>query len=218
MLRPLVTLFALAVVPTAPAGLIAYQGFEGNATDTYGYADASDVGAGGTAAPVPLFGVTGAVTSLIGPESGGLFWGLKDLRRADGGPIVYRLNFDPLDLRGYENVTVRFAWTGLLTESGDSMAFTVNGGRVPLPVQSTSLAFGDPWRPREVQIPDSATVLDLSLSASRGQGTYWGGWDSISVTGDAVEVAAVPEPATAWLLGAAALGGWGVRRRRSSHL
>ena len=214
MPRSLAVLLALTIVREAPAGLIAYQGFEGRPTDTFGYAHDPGTYVDDPASPKEQFRVTDAVDNFIGPESGDFFWGLHNLRKAGGDPILHRLDFDSLDLRGVENVTLSFAWSALLFDSGDTLGYTVNGEAGTLRFDETRLSFADPWRTKDLPIDDSVTELNLSLTASRDKLGYFGGWDSVTVTGDVVDVAAVPEPAAAWLFGAAALGGWGARRRR----
>ena len=219
-MRPLTTSAALAALSLAPAccpaAVVVSQGFDAADSDNYGF----------TANPTPynqaggtdVFSVTDRVGGITA-QSGGFFWGMRDLNNpGGGGNFDHVLSFDMVDLTGFENVVLSFFYNAVGYDAGDDLFYAVNGDRVQLIDGTNGGGLStNGWERVTVSIADTVDTLLFSLSARQNGASDFAGWDSITVTGDAVAAPAVPEPASLALF---ALGGLGLaagRRRLAAR-
>jgi len=127
----------------------------------------------------------GAIT----PQSGSLFWGMRDLDNPNGGGAFrHRLTFDVIDISSYSNVTVSFYYYTDGYDSNDSIFYNVqydNGTTWPLAgdieLDKNTLA----WTEVSINVPSGTNYVRLQLSARQNGGSDYAGFDNIILMGTA---------------------------------
>lgn len=118
------------------------------------------------------------------------FWGIQDLDNDDdgsgGGNFYHYLEFDPIDISEYQNVTLSFQFYTLGFDSGDAIEYLVEYDNGSTWGTATALDKNtDNWTTVTINIPDDKDIVRLRLQAEQNGVEDFAGWDDIRLTGEA---------------------------------
>ncbi|WP_309384166.1 PEP-CTERM sorting domain-containing protein [Cerasicoccus frondis] len=209
--------FLILGLVCAPLGAasIAFQGYDGDAADTWGYTpDPVETNTSGD-----VWEPSASFKTITAPQAGSDFWTMQDLSGVNtlntrSGNLTQ--TFATIDTSGYTDISISFYYWIFQMDSGDEMYYEIDtgsgfGAPVAFVSPSENNFSTDAWVQETINIGDASSVtLRLSTTPWTGGGNEYAGWDSVSLEGTVV-----PEPATyALMLGAACLGLLACRRRQ----
>jgi uncharacterized repeat protein (TIGR01451 family) len=185
----LTALLAMLVALGLPAALagatstIAFQGFEGTAGDDWNYTN--NPATYNTSGDVWI--VASAVETL-NPNTGSNLWAMRDLNNPNGGgAFAHTLEFSDVNVSGYAEVEISFAYNVFEYDSGDRLDYQVffdgaGQGEVALFTGSGNASTAG-WETEVITVPDSVMQVSLVLSATQDGGGDYAAWDDIMITG-----------------------------------
>ncbi|MCC6459981.1 MAG: choice-of-anchor I family protein [Saprospiraceae bacterium] len=159
-----------------------FQGFEQTAGDTWNF----------TATPasynVPAaedFWTDTTVTNNIPPATGDRFWFMLDLDNpSGGGAFFHTLDFNAIDVSGFSNNTLSFAYHTLGYEANDSIGYileTDNGTAWDFSKYVDLNRNTQAWTTVSIDLPAGAQYVRLRLLAKQNGGSDFAGFDAISL-------------------------------------
>lgn len=136
--------------------------------------------------------IAGFVDDIDAASDGTLFWGMQDLQNNNGGGnFDHTLTFTQ-NITSHEDVTISFDYNVIGFDNGDDLFYELvydgisqgevfvvegaNGGGV-----STS-----GWETETLNIPNTVTVVGITLKATQNGGTDYAGWDNVVISGTAI--------------------------------
>lgn len=201
---------AFAVVlnsSVAPAAIIAYQGFEAAAgpdpvwnftanPTTFNTDGDAVIGSSGARVWAAIEEFTGIIDNA---DSGNQFWGGQRLAQG-GGDVDHSLTFDNLDVTGFFDRSLSFAYYTVGYDADDTIRYkiaTTTDGTAPNLAAASEVALvkdTDAWTPVTQPLADTVTNVALQLINFQ-DGNEQAGWDSVEVAGTEI-----PEPSSTLLL------------------
>jgi hypothetical protein len=162
-----------------------YQGFEGNANDTWNvtpnpaaYSNAEDED----------FWTASTATAEISPAVGAQFWYMQDLDNPNGGfNGFHTLDFEAIDVSSFPFNTISFKYYTIGYEDADSIGYTitidgVEGDFVALDRNTQA------WETVFINLPDGVNTVGFQLMAKQNGGSDFAGFDDVFITSSDIDI------------------------------
>lgn len=189
-LHNLILLLCLTV--TTLQAQIAYQGFEQNATDTWGTTFSTVACNTGT----DIWDYSTALGGIV-PSAGAQFWGVQDLDGNCGGGAGETITFADVNVSSFTGVSINFDYNIVGYDNGDDVFYNVVlDGLVQTQVQLVSgggFSTGG-YVTETINIPNGTTTVGLILLVVQNGGSDYAGFDNFILDGTAI--AACPHTIT----------------------
>ncbi|WP_299134858.1 endonuclease [uncultured Tenacibaculum sp.] len=174
--------------PGPTDGVIAFQGYETSATDTWNYSVSPVVcNDGGN----DVWDVVSSVGSINQAGTGSNFFGVRDLNgncgTADGGTLT----FNSIDIESYEDVVLSFKLNivGYDVANGDTLSYeifhdTTSQGVVTVTDASPFSTAG--WITVSKTVPNTVKKVSITIAVKQNGGSDYAGIDDVQLTGKTI--------------------------------
>lgn len=165
---------------------IAYQGFEQNASDTWGVTFSTPACTNG-ADTWNYVSSVGTGASAIAPSAGSAFWGVRDLTGNCGGSAGETLQFATVSVAGLVSITVAFDYAVHQFDSGDDIFYTLYLDGVAQPQVQLVNGFSNfstgGYLTETLNIPNGTNTVRLDVLVDQNGDGDWAGLDNFIVAG-----------------------------------
>lgn len=159
-----------------------FQGFEGTANDnwnftptpaTYNEASGSDI-----------WEVSNSVGSINSAATGTQFWGCRDLENpGSGGAFPHTLDFDPIYVAGFSNVTLSFKYHTDGYDGSDSLGYYVEYDNGTTWTNYAALNKStQAWTTVNITVPANSQFVRIRFAVVQNGGSDYAAFDDVVVT------------------------------------